>query len=149
MECDEARPLLDAYVDGQLELTRQLGIETHLADCASCKNEAAQITNQNLLLRMNMPVHKAPPELRSKIRATLRKEAKGSLQPDIRVHSPAGLRGRSHCYKLRSRLDVAHTFPGQRQAANFGGHLEPLPIADGFSSGRSCFQRSAYCQAMV
>jgi anti-sigma factor RsiW len=76
MECDEARPLLDAYVDGQLELTRQLGIETHLADCASCKNEAAQITNQNLLLRMNMPVHKAPPELRSKIRATLRKEAR-------------------------------------------------------------------------
>ena len=31
MNCDEAERLLDAYVDGELELTRQLDLEVYLA----------------------------------------------------------------------------------------------------------------------
>lgn len=76
MNCNEAMQLLDAYVDGELDLTRQLDMETHLADCASCKEAAERIAHQRLIVRMNMPVYKAPPKLRSKIRATIRKEAK-------------------------------------------------------------------------
>jgi anti-sigma factor RsiW len=75
MTCDEARQLLDAYIDGELELTRQLDVETHLANCVSCKDAAESIANQKLIVRMNIPVYKAPPALKSKIRATLRKEA--------------------------------------------------------------------------
>jgi anti-sigma factor RsiW len=80
MNCEEARQLLDAYVDGELELTHQLAIETHLAECVSCKETAERIANCSLLVRINMPVYKAPPELKSKVRATLRKEDKPNFK---------------------------------------------------------------------
>jgi anti-sigma factor RsiW len=74
MNCEEARPSLDAYVDRELELTRQLAIETHLATCPPCQEAANRIANCSLLVRKNMPTYKAPPELKLKVLATLRKE---------------------------------------------------------------------------
>ena len=80
MNCEEARQSLDAYVDGELELTSQLALETHLAECVSCQDAAKRITHCSLIVRKNMPAYKAPPELKSKIRATLRKEDKPSFK---------------------------------------------------------------------
>jgi anti-sigma factor RsiW len=80
MNCEEARQSLDAYVDGELEMTTQLAMETHLSKCVSCQDAAKRITNCSLIVRMNMPAYKAPPELKSKIRATLRKEDKPSFK---------------------------------------------------------------------
>src|SRR5207249_10911834 len=54
---------------------RQLDVETHLANCACCKDTADRIANQKRIVRMNMPVYKAPPGLKSTIRGILRKEA--------------------------------------------------------------------------
>ena len=76
MNCDETKKLLDAYVDGELDLSRELEIETHVEGCAACKIEVEQIADVKTLVRSNMPVYQASPELRSKIRATLRKESK-------------------------------------------------------------------------
>ena len=36
MTCVEAQPLLDAYLDGELDLTASLGIEQHLESCGEC-----------------------------------------------------------------------------------------------------------------
>ena len=36
MSCAEARPLLDAYFDSELDLTASLNVERHAAGCASC-----------------------------------------------------------------------------------------------------------------
>jgi len=36
MTCDEARPLLDAYFDSELDLTASLAVERHTGECASC-----------------------------------------------------------------------------------------------------------------
>jgi anti-sigma factor RsiW len=44
MNCDEVRRMLDAYLDGELDLTRQLEVETHLPGCATCKDAAEDIT---------------------------------------------------------------------------------------------------------
>jgi anti-sigma factor RsiW len=74
MNCEEARRSLDAYVDGELDLTGQLGIETHLAECAACQDSAARIANFGSIVRTNMQTYKAPSELKAKIRAALRKE---------------------------------------------------------------------------
>jgi anti-sigma factor RsiW len=76
MNCEEARKSLDAYVDGELELTRQLGIEAHLAECPSCQDAAERITKCGSIVRTNMQAYKAPSELKAKIRAALRKEDK-------------------------------------------------------------------------
>ncbi len=75
MNCDEARQLLDAFVDGELELTRQPDVKTHLAGCPGCKEAAQQIANLSSRVRMDMQVYKAPRELKSKILSSLRKES--------------------------------------------------------------------------
>ena len=75
MNCDEVRRFLDAYVDGELDLTHQLDVETHLTGCPDCKEAADQIANFSSLVRMDMEVYKAPRELKSKIRTSLRKES--------------------------------------------------------------------------
>jgi anti-sigma factor RsiW len=80
VNCEEVRQLLDGYVDGELDLTRQLAIETHLAECLSCKDATERIANCSSLIRMNMPVYKAPPELKSKVRTRLRKEDQQNFQ---------------------------------------------------------------------
>ncbi len=75
MNCDEVRRFLDAYVDGELDLTHQLDVETHLTGCPDCKEAADQIANFSSLVRMDMEVYKAPRGLKSRIRTALRKES--------------------------------------------------------------------------
>ena len=76
MDCNEVRRLLDTYVDGEIELTRQLDMEAHLAGCTACKKAAEAATKFRHSIHMNMPVYKAPPELKAKVRAVLRKVSK-------------------------------------------------------------------------
>jgi anti-sigma factor RsiW len=76
MNCDEVRHLLDAYVDGELDLIRQGNVETHLRGCVNCKDAAEDKTQFCSLVRMNAPVYKGPPELKAKIRAALREESR-------------------------------------------------------------------------
>jgi anti-sigma factor RsiW len=79
MVCHEANLLLDAYIDGELELNRQLEVEEHLALCAACKKSALIKKNQRDSVRANILVYKAPPELKRSIRAALRKESKREM----------------------------------------------------------------------
>jgi len=37
MNCDDAKGFLDAYLDGELELSQQLELEQHLSGCAECQ----------------------------------------------------------------------------------------------------------------
>ena len=80
MDCNETKRLLDAYVDGELELTRQLDMGAHLAACSTCKKAAEAAINFRFSVRVNMPVYKAPPELKRKIRVALRKESGSWLE---------------------------------------------------------------------
>jgi anti-sigma factor RsiW len=80
MECNEARRLLEAHVDGELELTGQLDLETHLAGCTECKKAAETATKFRNSMHMNMPVYKAPPELKAKVQAVLRKASKSETR---------------------------------------------------------------------
>jgi anti-sigma factor RsiW len=74
MNCEEARSALDAYVDGELESTRQLRVETHLAECASCQEAAEWIAKCGSIVRTSMEPYKAPQELKAKVRSALRQE---------------------------------------------------------------------------
>jgi anti-sigma factor RsiW len=76
MDCNEARRLLDTYVDGEIELTRQLDVEAHLAGCSGCKKAVEAATKFRHLIQMNTPVYKAPPELKAEVRAVLRNVSK-------------------------------------------------------------------------
>jgi predicted anti-sigma-YlaC factor YlaD len=39
MRCEEIRPYLSAYLDGEIDPHKKLEIEKHLADCDSCRKE--------------------------------------------------------------------------------------------------------------
>lgn len=76
MNCDQVRRSLDAYVDDELDLPRRLQMNEHVQRCGTCQKEVKEMSKFKTLVRSNMPAYEAPPELRSKICATLRKESK-------------------------------------------------------------------------
>lgn len=77
MECDEARPRLDAYVDSELGPAEQADLRRHIASCAECGPEAAALERLRAGIREAAPVYRAPAALRSQIRSALRREAGG------------------------------------------------------------------------
>jgi anti-sigma factor (TIGR02949 family) len=88
MDCNEARRFLEAYVDGEIELTRQVDVEAHLVSCGECKKAAEAATKFRHLIKMNTPVYKAPPELKAEVRAALRKISKSEMSWISRLRRP-------------------------------------------------------------
>jgi anti-sigma factor RsiW len=77
MKCDEARPLLGAYIDAELPEPERAEVREHLALCADCGPEAAAIERLRAEIRRAAPSYRAPPALRAQIRAALRRETAG------------------------------------------------------------------------
>ena len=66
MECREAEPLADAYLDGELDLARSLEFERHVESCAAC----ATAVERGRALKAAIaraPYFSAPESLRRKI----------------------------------------------------------------------------------
>jgi anti-sigma factor RsiW len=79
MNCDEARPLLGAYVDAELSAEERAALGEHLALCPECGPEAAALAQLSAEIRRSSPAYRAPPGLRRQIRAALRGEAASTL----------------------------------------------------------------------
>lgn len=84
MECNDARRLLAAQADGELDLVHQLDIEQHLRACPACAALAENLRTRRAALRESLPRFAASPQLASKIRDALRAEAAAT------VAAPAG-----------------------------------------------------------
>jgi mycothiol system anti-sigma-R factor len=80
MRCDEIRPRLDAYVDGELDEAERALVQEHLADCPECGREVAALEHLRAGIRQHAPVHRAPQPLRSQIRTALYREAAASAR---------------------------------------------------------------------
>jgi anti-sigma factor RsiW len=88
MDCHEARRFLDAYVDNEIELTRRLDVESHLANCRECKKAVEAASKFRRSIKMNTPVYKAPPELKAEVRAALREVSKSEIRWIIQLRRP-------------------------------------------------------------
>jgi len=66
MKCEAARPLLESYLDGELERAAVDGIEAHLPTCATCRTELAALERLRDVVRA-APRHRAPSELRQRL----------------------------------------------------------------------------------
>jgi mycothiol system anti-sigma-R factor len=75
MDCNEIRQLLDAYLDGELEEALQPEVKKHLNSCPDCRKEVEATSGFNSLVRANMPMYRAPAQLKARIRALLREES--------------------------------------------------------------------------
>ena len=85
MQCDEVRPRLDAYIDGELAEAERGQLRDHLLDCPECGPEATALERLRDSIRQSAPTYRAPEALRSQIRFALRQEAATSA----RVARPA------------------------------------------------------------
>jgi anti-sigma factor RsiW len=74
MNCNEARPLLEAYLDGELDLVHSLAIEQHVASCPNCRRAREQYEVLRESIRTGVPRMAAPPELVGRLREALRRE---------------------------------------------------------------------------
>jgi anti-sigma factor RsiW len=83
MNCDEAERFLDAYLDGELELSQQLELERHLSECPECQAVLQERREFRALFNATAPSYKAPPELRGKILAITREEP-ATVAPKVR-----------------------------------------------------------------
>jgi anti-sigma factor RsiW len=74
MNCEEARILMDGYLDGELDPITNQALEGHLRDCPTC--EQAYETHRSLIRVIGnaTPYYKAPAGLRERVRSSLREE---------------------------------------------------------------------------
>jgi len=76
MNCKDAQNLINGYVDGELDLVRNLEIEHHIQECALCTQS---YKNQQLLrneIKTGSFYFKAPADLQTRIQLSLRKATK-------------------------------------------------------------------------
>lgn len=78
MSCHETSRLLDAYVDGQLDLTAALAVEDHVESCSHCKASLARMNSLRAALRSHAVLEAAPERLRMRVLALLAPRAHGA-----------------------------------------------------------------------
>jgi len=71
MTCDEAKPLLDARLDDEIDPIRRAALDSHVDSCSSCATELDKLRNVRDAIRAEMPYYKAPLELRNQVRHAL------------------------------------------------------------------------------
>src|ERR1700736_4206277 len=79
MDCQEARDVMHAYFDGELDLVRTLDFERHIHDCQSCSRAHKGLMAMRSSIRGSGLYFKAPLGLEQRIRADVRK-ARGEAQ---------------------------------------------------------------------
>jgi len=67
--------LLDAYLDGETDLTAALEIETHLSECAECRQRLAEKQKLIDTIREKATCFQAPGHLKTRILATLKEQS--------------------------------------------------------------------------
>jgi anti-sigma factor RsiW len=67
MDCKKAQGLINAYVDGELELTAALELEGHLENCGQCRALREEVAGLSRRLREGLTRHAAPAELRARL----------------------------------------------------------------------------------
>ena len=67
MDCKKAQGLINAYVDGELELTAALELEAHLENCGQCRALREEVAGLSRRLREGLTRHAAPAELRERL----------------------------------------------------------------------------------
>jgi anti-sigma factor RsiW len=72
MTCDEVKPLLNARVDDEIDPIRRLAVDSHVRTCSSCNTDLKELESVRNAIRGEMPYHKAPPDLRDRVRFALR-----------------------------------------------------------------------------
>src|SRR6266853_5413461 len=80
MNCQQARPLIDPYADGELEAAAILELERHLQGCSACALAWHNLQSLKKTLKQDTLYFTAPEELRQRIKSELPSPAKADPQ---------------------------------------------------------------------
>jgi anti-sigma factor RsiW len=80
MNCEQAKPLIQPYADGELDAGRILELEQHLRDCPACAPLWRNLQTLKKAVRQDALFFTAPAELERRLRAELRSQAKGRAE---------------------------------------------------------------------
>jgi len=73
MNCQDARPFLDSYADGELDLVNHVKVEEHIGECFNCDVNYKDLKLlKNSLVEDQSLYFRAPDSLRRSIRSSLR-----------------------------------------------------------------------------
>jgi anti-sigma factor RsiW len=67
MDCKRAQLLINAYLDGELDLSGSLELEAHLAECPNCRAQQEELARLGRRLRGGLANHVAPEDLRARL----------------------------------------------------------------------------------
>jgi anti-sigma factor RsiW len=76
MNCQQAKPLIDPYADGELEASAILELEKHLQSCSACALALRNLQSLKKTLKQDELYFTAPAELRQRIKSELPAPAK-------------------------------------------------------------------------
>ncbi|MCA1825835.1 MAG: anti-sigma factor [Myxococcales bacterium] len=88
MNCSEAKRLIDAYVDNELDVRGVLELEEHVSHCPGCSVEERGLRELQTSSRANLIRYAPSPGLEARLHAALRAEAKDAPIP-IKTAEPA------------------------------------------------------------
>jgi anti-sigma factor RsiW len=80
MNCEQAKPLIEPYADGELDIARVLELEQHLRDCPACAPAWRNLQSLKKAVRQDALLFTAPAELERRLKAELRLQAKGRIE---------------------------------------------------------------------
>ena len=83
MNCDTTLPLLEAYLDNELDRAEAREVEAHLDTCEACRTALSKLDDVRRALRDDALKYQAPSELRERIAAT-RFDSAGTRRPGLR-----------------------------------------------------------------
>jgi anti-sigma factor RsiW len=73
LNCHDTQKLLDAYVDGELDLTTTLAVEQHLQECLNCARAQTELQQLRTALAGGSLYFRPPPALLGRIQSAVRK----------------------------------------------------------------------------
>src|SRR5205823_12253218 len=89
MNCEEAKKLMDGYLDGELDPVTNQKIEEHLRACDNCEQAYQAHGSLMRAIGNGSPYFKAPAELRERIRASLREEIAKEPRRNVVADAPS------------------------------------------------------------
>jgi mycothiol system anti-sigma-R factor len=92
MNCNEARKLMDGYLDGELDPITSQKVEQHLRDCPKCEQAYEVETAMAHAISQAAPYYKAPPDLRERIQVSLREAIGAPISRGAAAEDPLPVR---------------------------------------------------------
>lgn len=75
MNCEEARRLVHAHLDGELDLVRTVELDEHLSGCEPCRKMSTEYTNLRHAMQRKELYWEAPGDLAGRVRSRILNEA--------------------------------------------------------------------------